>query len=586
MIGVSGALRTLALAALMSLSAIGTAKAATPCSLQPWVEMPVTMAGTRPTITIKINGKEGRFLVDSGAFYSSIDTSAMTKFGLKAQFIPHLLVQGIGGWVQPEGVTVKEFILANAPFRNVEFMVLPGGDSSIDGILGQNFLSRADVEYDLANGLIRFLKPSQCGKANLAYWSKPGEYGELDMLPFESDLDRHIQAIGVVNGKKIRVTFDTGAWRSILSLKAAARAGVTPQTPGVVRGGSDTGVGSKHIETWIAPFDSFALDSEQIQHTRLRIGGSDLTGSDMLLGADFFLSHRVYVANQSKKIFFTYNGGPVFLLDAETSPKVSAPTAGDAPTDAAGFARRAAAFAARSDYAHAIEDYGRAIALDPTNPKTFADRGAARMRNRQSVLAMSDFDEALTLKPDDVAALVLRATLYGDGGDTARARIDLKRADGLTVGDAVGSFRVAEAYARFRFYPDAIAGYDQALAAKPGADLTPALLSGRCWARAVAKTDLDKALSDCNAAVKQEPHNPNILDRRAFLHLARGEWDAAVLDYDAALAVQPKFAFALYGRGIAKLRKGAKDQGDADIQAASALDPKIADRAKGIGLMP
>jgi tetratricopeptide (TPR) repeat protein/predicted aspartyl protease len=553
--------------------------------------MPVTMVGTRPTITVKINGKDGRFLVDSGAFYSSIDTSAMTKFGLKAQFVPNLLVQGIGGLAQPEGVTVKEFILANVPFRSVEFMVLPDGDSSIDGILGQNFLSRADVEYDLANGLIRFLKPSQCGKANLAYWSKPGEYGELDMLPSDSDLNKHIQAIAVVNGKKIRVTFDTGAWRSILSLKAAARAGVTPQTSGAVSSGAETGVGSRHVETWIAPFDSFALDSEQIQHTRLRIGGADLAGSDMLLGADFFLSHRVYVANQSRKIFFTYIGGPVFILDGASNlkapdRKLPESAASDAPSDAAGFARRAAAFAARLDYAHAIEDFDRAIALEPSNPKTFADRGEVRMRSRQTVLAMSDFDQALTLKPDDVSALVLRANLYGDGGDTARARIDLKTAAGLTVGDAVGSFRVAEAYARFRFYPDAIAAYDQAFAAKPGADLTPALLNGRCWARAVARTDLDKALSDCNAAVKQEPHNANILDSRAFLHLARGEWDAAVVDYDTALAVQPKFAFALYGRGIAKLRKGAKDQGDADIQAATALNPKIADRAKGIGLTP
>ncbi len=553
--------------------------------------MPVTMVGPRPTITIKINGKEGRFLVDSGAFYSSIDPSAMTKFGIKAQFTPNILVEGIGGMVRPEGVTVKEFILANVPFRNVEFMVLPGGDSNIDGILGQNFLGRADVEYDLANGLIRFLKPSQCGNANLAYWSKQGEYGQLDMLASDSELNKHIQAVAIVNGKKIRVTFDTGAWRSLLTLKAAARAGVTPQTPGAVSGGSDTGIGSRHVETWIAPFDSFALDTEQIQHTRLRIGGNDLIGSDMLLGADFFLSHRIYVANQARKIFFTYNGGPVFLLDGGANLKTAElktpdAAASDAPTDAAGFARRAAAFAARSDYARAIEDYGRAIALDPANPKTYEDRGQVRMANRQTVLAMSDFDQALTLNPNDVTALILRATLYGDGGDTARARMDLKTAAGLTVGDALGSFRVAQAYARFRFYPDAIVAYDQASAAKPGTDLTPALLNGRCWARAVAKTDLDKALLDCNAAVKQEPHNANILDSRAFLHLARGEWDAAVVDYDTALTVQPKFAFALYGRGIAKLRKGAKGESDADIQAATTLNPKIAAQAKAIGLTP
>ena len=35
----------------------------------------------------------------------------------------------------------------------------------------------------------------------------------------------------------------------------------------------------------------------------------------MLLGADFFLSHRILVSNSQHKLYFTYNGGPVFQLD-------------------------------------------------------------------------------------------------------------------------------------------------------------------------------------------------------------------------------------------------------------------------------
>ena len=32
----------------------------------------------------------------------------------------------------------------------------------------------------------------------------------------------------------------------------------------------------------------------------------------MLLGAEFFLSHRVSVACGRNKLYFTYNGGPIF----------------------------------------------------------------------------------------------------------------------------------------------------------------------------------------------------------------------------------------------------------------------------------
>ena len=54
----------------------------------------------------------------------------------------------------------------------------------------------------------------------------------------------------------------------------------------------------------------------------------------MLIGADFFLSHRIYVASSQKKLYFTYNGGPVFNL--ETAPATAAretppPAEGAAP---------------------------------------------------------------------------------------------------------------------------------------------------------------------------------------------------------------------------------------------------------------
>ena len=46
-------------------------------------------------------------------------------------------------------------------------------------------------------------------------------------------------------------------------------------------------------------------------------GGLDLENADMLLGADFFLSHHVLVSNSQQKIYFTYNGGPVFMLNVK-----------------------------------------------------------------------------------------------------------------------------------------------------------------------------------------------------------------------------------------------------------------------------
>jgi hypothetical protein len=117
-----------------------------------------------------------------------------------------------------------------------------------------------------------------------------------------------------VNGIPVRFCLDTGASTSMLSLKAAKRAGLVPGGEGVWPAGLARGVGKKTTQSWIAPVRNFTIAGEKISNTHLRIGDMGDLGIDMVLGADFLLSHHVYVANGQGKLYFTYNGGAVFNL--------------------------------------------------------------------------------------------------------------------------------------------------------------------------------------------------------------------------------------------------------------------------------
>src|SRR5207245_4490303 len=46
------------------------------CKLTQIMELPVTMLGARPTVTLLVNGQPARFLVDSGSWASTIDSTA------------------------------------------------------------------------------------------------------------------------------------------------------------------------------------------------------------------------------------------------------------------------------------------------------------------------------------------------------------------------------------------------------------------------------------------------------------------------------------------------------------------------------
>jgi predicted aspartyl protease/Tfp pilus assembly protein PilF len=571
--------------------------AATKCSLSKLAELPVTINNLRAIVRADINGAEARFELDSGAFYSIISPAAADEFNLKVYPLPFkLYVEGIGGRTEPSAARVKELQLAGIRIPNIEFMV--GGNDigpGLVGLLGQNVLSAFDVEYDLANGIIRFMRPRDCQKADLAYWVTATQpYSVMDI---ERVRDARFHTVGsaLVNGVKVTVMFDTGA-TSMLSLRAAERAGIKPDGQGVVPAGVTHGIGRGWVKTWLAPVQSFKIGDEEIQHSRLRIGEFTMSDAEMLLGADFFLSHRIYVSNSQHRLYFSYNGGPVFNLTASRPPPQGPATAtpdeqppnkdGDEPADAAGFSQRGSAFAARRDFEHAIADFNRACELDPGNAEYFYQRAMALWATKQSTQARKDLDQALTLKPDHVPALLARAEVHFFSHEDAEAVKDLDAAERSVPKQDALRLHLAHLYERAGLYPAAIGQYDLWIASHREDVLLGNALNGRCWSRALVGSDLKKALDDCNDALRLDSKSSAIFDSRGLVRLRLGQYDKSIADYDASLKLQPKNPWSLYGRGVDRLRKGQTAEGQADIAAATALWSNIAEKFRKLGITP
>lgn len=212
------------------------------------------------------------------------------------------------------------------------------------------------------------------------------------------------------------------------------------------------------------------------------------------------------------------------------------------------YINRGAERAAQNEYARAIADFGRALRLDPRNADAHLERGLVHHNRGAYDSAVASYDAALALQPNMQTALERRAAALGE---------------------------------RLEGWRRELAQLDQMLAVDPR---NPDLLNNRCWVRAVNGDELDRALADCNEAVRIAPSYGAALDSRGLVHLKRGAYAEALADYEAALSIEPNTGHYLYGRGLARIALGQKDAGEADLRAAEAADPGIAAQYSSYGL--
>jgi predicted aspartyl protease len=566
--------------------------AAAACSFGHVARLPVTMEGPRASVPVTINGQPTRFWLDSGAFWGLMSKAKAAELGLTTTPLPYnFYVTGTGGTANPELTKVKAFGIVGATLPNVEFLVV--GRDVGNGVIGLNLLAAFDTDYDLANGAVDLMQVKGCANHNLAYWAGDKTVSITELLRAKDESDSHIYADALINGKHVRVMFDTGAPTTTIARSAAEKAGIDLSAPGVIRSRDILGIGSKSRASWIVKFDSFAIGGEEIRRSPIRVidRAGDNPDSDMILGADFFLAHHIFVSRSQHRIYLTYNGGPIFSLSTEEeagksvtrSENMGGTDAIAAPTDAAGFAQRGSARTARSDYAGAISDLSEAIRLDPKSADYYGARARAYFASGNTEGARQDIDTAITLHPENPQLLVARGRFRFGQHDTAGARADAEAAEKLVPAGSLDNVSLIRLFELLHLPERNIALLDPMIALHKDDHTLGELLNARCWARGLANVELDKAIADCNAAIHRDGAQPAILDSRALIRVRQKNYAAAITDYDAALKGKPDQAASLYMRGWTKRASGQTAEGAADMAAAKKAGPDTVERLRSYG---
>ncbi len=360
-------------------------------------------------------------------------------------------------------------------------------------------------------------------------------------------------AEGEINGKKVNVLLDTGAWSSVITRASADRLELATRRTG--RQLEGFGGASRVLTTRV---DDLRIAGASAKDIRVSVAGErPIRGVDMVLGDDFF---------QGSDLELDYAAGVVRLFQ---------PT--DCGNAVLAYWDRDALVLPMEDSRHVIVP----ITVNGRETRAMIDSGAT------GTVVQLVFASRLGIKPGGPGVTSASCTA-GIGADDVHswvARFDSVSLGAETIRDA--RLRIAE-YAPDLIYrrnalPEVILGGDflrshrvyisrkqmKVYFTYTGGLVFPTMPALDCDERLRGKNAAE-VLAIYDQALKRDPADARARIARGVLLLRQHDAAGAIKDLDLVIAAEPANAVALSSRSIARMSLGDYDGALADSEAAVA----------------
>jgi predicted aspartyl protease len=310
------------LGGLLALLVSPASAASAACQFRQVAELPVTLYGARalrPEVGATIDGVGANLIFDTGGAFIGLSQASATRLKLHPTAPPPgFQMRSYGQIVQAQVATAHRLAYGGVVIASPEFLIIDRAPSEdVDGFLGEPAFADVDIEIDLADRVIRLFQPAGCAGENLAYWADQKQVSVVDLEPFP----KAVRPLGWVeiNGVRLRALFDTGAPDTDLTADAAKRAGVRPGDLGVHEAGTAGGLGPGGLKNWQGHFQSLTIGKETIPDLVLNFTDKPNASADLIIGADYFVTHRVLISKSQGKLYST----PVGQVGYGAQPKPS-----------------------------------------------------------------------------------------------------------------------------------------------------------------------------------------------------------------------------------------------------------------------
>ena len=242
------------------------------------------------------------------------------------------------------------------------------------------------------------------------------------------------------------------------------------------------------------------------------------------------------------------------------------------PNLADGYYNRGFTYHELKQYERAIEDYNKAIELNPKYAVAYNNRRNAYGEIKEHERAIEDYNKAIELNPKYAVAYNNRGNAYHELKQYERAIEDYNKAIELNPNLADAYNNRGGAYGRLKQYEKAIEDFSKAIELNPK-------YAGAYYNRGVAYREIkqhERAIEDYNKAIELNPKDADAYNNRGNAYGELKEHERAIEDYNKAIELNPKDAVAYNNRGNAYGELKQYEKAIEDFSKAIERNPNLA----------
>jgi hypothetical protein len=266
-----------------------------------------------------VNGIPLALALDTGAMRSMVRSDALPESQFRS-FAPGVDASGA---VLNIIRRVQNVRLGQLEIPTADVVVGPAGgwggnDPRVGGLLGASFLSRFEVEIDLAAGKIRFYSQSHC-PGRVVTW----QHSDSAKIPVTVTEEGTLILPVTLDGKQMNALLDTGAVVTTLQMDTAEDLfGLKAGAPDVTPDGTSKSASGQAVPTYRHPFHSLGFEGIHITNPRIllssvarnagatsRIWGPHGRPFDLVLGMHELRNLHLLIAYGEKAVYATSVAG-------------------------------------------------------------------------------------------------------------------------------------------------------------------------------------------------------------------------------------------------------------------------------------